>query len=136
MPLQRMEHYLVLTEDIERTKDFYCDGLGMTVGFRPRLSFPGYWVYLGDTPCIHIAERHSYEKFTDEMGIPFSSPSPSTGPIDHIAFNATGFDEMLTRLRRAGIAHDSNTIADIGLRQLFIKDPNGVTIELNFKNAA
>jgi catechol 2,3-dioxygenase-like lactoylglutathione lyase family enzyme len=136
MPLQRMEHYLVLTEDIEETKSFYCDGLGMEVGFRPEVGFPGYWLYLGDTPCIHIAERHSYKQYADDVGIPFSSASSGTGPIDHIAFNATGFDEMLRRLERLGIRPSTNTIDDIGLRQLFMKDPNGVTIELNFQDAA
>ncbi len=50
MPLTKMEHYLVLTKDIDATRDFYCRVLGMKDGFRPPLGFPGYWLYLGETP--------------------------------------------------------------------------------------
>ncbi len=39
MPLTKMEHYLVLTDDIDATRDFYCQALGMHVGFRPPLGF-------------------------------------------------------------------------------------------------
>lgn len=133
MPLERMEHYLVLTEDVDRTRDFYRDALGMTVGFRPELEFAGYWLYLGDTPCIHIADWDQYEVWTAHVGIPFSKKASGTGPVDHIAFNATGYDEMLERLQRLGIEPARNSLDDIGLRQLFLHDPNGVAIELNFR---
>ena len=133
MPLERMEHYLVLTEDVDRTRDFYRDALGMTVGFRPELEFAGYWLYLGDTPCIHIADWDEYEGWTARVGIPFSKKASGTGPVDHIAFNATGYDEMLERLRRLAIEPACNSLDDIGLRQLFLHDPNGVAIELNFR---
>jgi catechol 2,3-dioxygenase-like lactoylglutathione lyase family enzyme len=135
MPLQRMEHYLVLSDDIDKTRDFYRDALGMRQGFRPKLEFPGYWLYVGDTPCIHIAEWLTYATWTKEVGIPISTRSPGTGPVDHIAFNATGFDEMLARLRSHGVTASQNLLDDIGLRQLFLPDPNGVAIELNFKEA-
>jgi catechol 2,3-dioxygenase-like lactoylglutathione lyase family enzyme len=134
MPLQRMEHYLVLSDDIERTKDFYCDALGMTQGFRPRLEFPGYWLYIGDMPCIHIAEWQTYAVWTKQVGIPISTKAPGTGPVDHIAFNATGFNEMRGRLARRGVQVSENLLDDIGLRQLFLHDPNGVAIELNFRS--
>ena len=48
MPLDKIEHYLVLTDDIDATRDFYVEALGMRVGPRPPLGFPGYWVYVGD----------------------------------------------------------------------------------------
>ena len=46
MPLHRLDHVLVLTDDLEATKAFYCDVLGFEVGERPPLEFPGYWLYL------------------------------------------------------------------------------------------
>jgi catechol 2,3-dioxygenase-like lactoylglutathione lyase family enzyme len=135
MPLTRMEHYLVLSDDIEETKDFYCGALGMREGFRPDLEFPGYWLYLGDTPCIHVAEWQSYAAWTKEVGIPISARSSGTGPFDHIAFNASGFAEMRARLTARGLALSENLLDEIGLRQLFLYDPNGVAIELNFRDA-
>ncbi len=134
MPLLRMEHYLVLSDDIEKTKDFYCDALGMREGFRPKLDFPGYWLYLGDTPCIHIAEWQTYAAWTREVGIPISTKGNGTGPVDHIAFNASRFSEMRARLVGNGFKLSENLLDDIGLRQLFLYDPNGVAIELNFRD--
>jgi len=134
MPLLRLEHYLVLSDDIDRTRDFYRDVLGMREGFRPKLGFAGYWLYVGDVPSIHIAEWKSYEVWTKEVGIPISSRAASTGAVDHIAFNASGFDEMRARLQARGIEINENLLDEIGLRQIFIYDPNGVPIELNFRS--
>jgi catechol 2,3-dioxygenase-like lactoylglutathione lyase family enzyme len=133
MPLQKLEHYLVLSDDIEQTKEFYCGALGMTAGFRPELDYPGYWLYVGGVPCIHVAEWRSYAVWTKEVGIPVSTRARGTGPVDHIAFNATGYDEMRARLESRGIGMSTNHLDDIGLRQLFLYDPNGVAIEINFK---
>jgi catechol 2,3-dioxygenase-like lactoylglutathione lyase family enzyme len=134
MPLLRLEHYLVLSDDIDRTRDFYCDVLGLREGFRPKLGFAGYWLYVGDVPSIHIAEWKSYGVWTKEVGIPISSRAASTGAVDHIAFNATGFDEIRARLQDRGIEINENLLEEIGLKQLFIYDPNGVPIELNFRS--
>ncbi len=39
MPLHKLEHYLVMTNDIDATRDFYRDVIGLTVGFRAELGF-------------------------------------------------------------------------------------------------
>jgi catechol 2,3-dioxygenase-like lactoylglutathione lyase family enzyme len=128
-----MEHYLVLTEDIEATRDFYCRALGMHVGFRPPLEFPGYWLYVGDTPCIHIAEWQTYTAHSLRQGIPVSTRASGTGPFDHIAFNAEDFDEVLARLELHGVRPGRNDVPGANLRQLFLTDPNGVKIEINVR---
>ena len=133
MRLQRMEHFLVLTDDIDKTKDFYCNALGMQPGFRPELDFPGYWIYLGEIPVVHIAEHKPYITWTQEVGIPISTGPYGTGALDHIAFNASDFDATMEHLRNLGIESSYNILADIGLRQIFVKDPNGLAIELNFR---
>jgi catechol 2,3-dioxygenase-like lactoylglutathione lyase family enzyme len=135
MPLQRMEHFLVVSDDLEGTKNFYRDVLGMTVGFRPDLGFPGYWLYVDDIPCVHLAEWNTYAVYTAAQGIPISTRAPGTGSLDHIAFNAADFDGIVARIEQHGIQFSRSGIDEIGLRQLFLKDPNGVTIELNFRSA-
>lgn len=132
MPLTKLEHYLVISDDIEATRRFYCDALGMRVGFRPTLEFDGYWLYVGDVPCIHVAERESYKRYSEGIGIPVTDGNPGTGMIDHVAFNADDFDGMLERLRSHGIEPKQNRVDEIGLRQLFLDDPSGVKIEINF----
>lgn len=131
--LTKMEHYLVITDDIERTKEFYCQALGMRVGSRPPLEFPGYWLYVGDTPCIHIAEWKTYTAHSQRQGIPVSTRAPGTGAFDHIAFNADDFDGVLARLQRYGINPGVNVVTGAPLRQLFLTDPNGVKIEINVR---
>jgi catechol 2,3-dioxygenase-like lactoylglutathione lyase family enzyme len=133
MPLTKMEHYLVLTDDLDATRDFYVQALGMHVGPRPPLGFPGYWVYVGDTPCIHIAEWVSYTTHSLEQGIAVSSRANGTGPLDHIAFNAHDYDDVVARLEAHGVQAARNDVPGGVLRQLFLQDPNGVKIEINVR---
>lgn len=132
MALERMEHYLVLSDDIEATRSFYCDLLGFRQGFRPNMDFPGYWLYLGDTPCIHVADWEGYQHYARDAEMTVSARAPGTGPVDHIAFAGSGYEEMTRTLSARGTAYEENYIADIGLHQVFLHDPSGVKIELNF----
>jgi hypothetical protein len=54
--------------------------------------------------------------------------------VDHIAFNGTGFAEMRARLAQHGLTFSENSLDEIGMRQLFTRDPNGVPIEINFRS--
>ena len=131
MPITHLEHFLVLTDDIEATRDFYRDALGLTVGPRPPLPFAGYWLYAGGAPCVHIAERASYTASSAPAGIPVSAPTAGTGPFDHAAFIARDFDEISGRLARHGVKAHLNVVPGNGLRQLFVLDPNGLKVEIN-----
>ena len=126
MPLTRMEHVLVLTDDIDGTRDFYCQALGLEVGERPPLEFPGHWLYVDGVPCIHVADREAYAAHSKRVGVPASPEA-----IDHIAFNGSDYEEALARLERAGVEATPNTVPGARLRQLFLEDPNGLKIEIN-----
>jgi catechol 2,3-dioxygenase-like lactoylglutathione lyase family enzyme len=128
MPLEALEHALVLTDDLEATRAFYCDVLGFETGDRPDLPFPGYWLYLGGVPCLHIAERAAYETQLERMGL-----RRADGSVDHLAFAATGHGALAARLAAAGVPTVANDVPAAGMRQLFLEDPNGVRIELNVR---
>src|SRR5215468_1233593 len=119
MPLTKIEHYLVLTDDIDATRDFYVQALGMQQGFRPDLGFPGHWVYIGDTPVIHIAEWKTYTAHSQRKGVDVSTRAAGTGPVDHIAFGAQDYDEVLARLRQRGLQVRVNDNPGNIVRQLF-----------------
>jgi catechol 2,3-dioxygenase-like lactoylglutathione lyase family enzyme len=121
-----MEHLLVLTDDIDETRDFYNSALGLEVGERPPLEFPGYWLYAGDVPCLHVADRAAYTAHSKRVGIPASAEA-----VDHVAFSGGDYEEAVGRLERAGVEVATNTVPDVGLRQLFFEDPNGLKIEIN-----
>jgi catechol 2,3-dioxygenase-like lactoylglutathione lyase family enzyme len=125
MPLGRLDHLLVLTEDLEATKAFYCDALGLEVGDRPPLAFPGYWLYLDGAPCMHVADRKSYEAHAAGIGLRVDAT------VDHVAFAGADYDSLAARLEQAGVESVTNTVPGAGLRQLFLTDPNGVRVEIN-----
>ena len=127
MALRRLEHLLVLTDDLEETRRFYCDVLGLEVGERPPLAFPGYWLYLDGVPCVHVADRELYEVHAALIG-----QIAGDGPLDHAAFAAEGYEEVSARLAAAGVEATANEVPGAGLRQLFVTDPNGFRLELNF----
>jgi catechol 2,3-dioxygenase-like lactoylglutathione lyase family enzyme len=133
MPLTQLEHYLVLTDDLDGTRDFYRDALGLREGARPPLGFPGYWLYLGDVPCIHVAEWNTYRAHSTAVGISVSTPAPGTGPLDHIAFNAVDLAGVQARLSAHEIQYSINEVPNAGLTQLFLRDPNGVKVEINVR---
>jgi catechol 2,3-dioxygenase-like lactoylglutathione lyase family enzyme len=133
MPLQLLEHFLVMTDDVDATRDFYRDVLQFTEGFRPELEFLGYWLYLGNIPVIHIADWTTYTAHSNALGIPVTTRSPSTGVFDHVAFNGSDVEEMIRRLEARGIPYERNDVDGIGLVQLFLYDPNGLKLELNYR---
>jgi catechol 2,3-dioxygenase-like lactoylglutathione lyase family enzyme len=133
MPVTQLEHYLVVSPALEETKDFYCRILGLEVGMRPDLGFDGYWLYLGEVACLHLADRDSYTSYKARVGTPVPQPTVDTGAIDHIAFNALEFEATIEMLEQQGLTYRRNDIDEIGLKQIFVQDPNRVTLELNFR---
>jgi catechol 2,3-dioxygenase-like lactoylglutathione lyase family enzyme len=130
--LGHIEHFLVLSDDMDGTRDFYERVLGLSAGERPPLPFPGHWLYLGDVPAVHVADRAAYETHASQVGTGSSSSAGSTGAVDHIAFSATGYDELKARLAENGVNAVENEVPGV-MRQLFLEDPNGVRIELNVR---
>ena len=124
--MEGLDHFLVLTDDIDGTRDFWCGALDLRVGERPPLEFPGYWLYAGDVPCVHVAEKAAYDAHSERIGI-----AATSGPVEHVAFRGDDYETILARLQSGGIAATPNAFP--GVRQLFVEDPNGVKIEINVK---
>ena len=131
MPLLRLEHCLVLTDDLAATRDFYCRVLGLHVGPRPPLDFAGDWLYLGTVPCVHVAEWESYRVHSTTAGISVSQRASGTGPLDHVAFVADDPEAMRARLRSHGMKFTENVVPGANLTQFFMHDPNGIKVEVN-----
>ena len=54
MPLTHLEHFLIQTEDLDGTCNWYVDVLGMEEGPHPDFKMPVRWLYLGDEPVLHL----------------------------------------------------------------------------------
>ena len=136
MPLHHLQHFLIQTADLEGTKDWYVDVLGMRVGPHPDFKFPVYWLYLGDTDVLHLTAggdnvSNNRMKYLGQQ----SSATSGSGVVDHVAFRATGLLDMIAHLERKGITFRERRVDGQALYQLFLIDPNGVKVELNFEAA-
>lgn len=133
MAIECVEHCAIRTTQLEQTRRFYADLLGLEVGPRPQLPVPGYWLYAGDQPVIHLIEvGDSYSH--DAHGVELNSEQSAgyRSGLDHIAFRVKGLQDLRDRLDSAGTEYGENRIEEMGMHQLFVRDPNGVTAELNF----
>jgi len=61
-----------------------------------------------------------------------ASPRSGSGAVDHVAFHGVDFDGTRSRFSARGVAFHEAVIPRDGTRQLFVHDPDGVKIELNF----
>ena len=119
MPATGMNHFTVLTDDVPATVAFYCDFLGLTDGPRPPLGFDGAWLYAGGQPVLHIVGER-----------PKSELKP--GVIDHMAFSAAGLRKTVALLEERGVPYQCRQQKGSGIWQVFVHDPNGARVELDF----
>lgn len=124
MPAAQLEHFTLECADLETTRKFYCDLLGLTSGFRPQMDFPGHWLYCGGVPVVHLMKREAQDR-----------PKVTTGRLDHIAFKSEDPEATLALLRQHDVSYTENKLWDIGLLQVFVHDPDGLQVELNFHGA-
>jgi catechol 2,3-dioxygenase-like lactoylglutathione lyase family enzyme len=137
MPISHIEHFLVATDDIDATRDWYARVLGMKSGVHPDFGFPVHWMYLGDVDIVHIgpSAKQAGEIQKKFLGRTSQDAGAGTGALDHIAFRATGLKQMLQHLHSEGVKFTQRRANGQALFQLFLYDPNGVKIELNYAAA-
>lgn len=109
-------------EDLPVLRDFYAGTLGLREGYRPALRHPGYWLYAGEHAIVHLNALHQ------------TSPSASRdlAALDHVALKAHGLNSTREALRAANVAFSETPLKGTSLHQVFLHDPLGVKVELNF----
>ena len=134
-----LNHLSIRSLDLQACERFYCGLLGLAVGPRPPFPFPGLWLYAGDTAqwsnaVVHIigVDRDDPEGLKRYLGDRDEGSLHGSGAVDHVAFGATGLATMLARLQQRGVPWRERTVPLLGLHQVFVDDPNGVVIELNY----
>ncbi len=139
MPLDRIDHYAIRTADLEPTRDFFVDVVGLEDGPRPDFGFPGHWLYCNGVAVVHLIyfdrDSDGSERFDGIMGNRSAYSTDGTGSIDHVAFRASDLEGFRERLKSKNIPMRERDVPDIDVHQVFLEDPNGVTIELNFSGA-
>lgn len=130
MQVFRIHHMNIKAPDhlMEEVRDFYVNVLGLYEGDRPKGVMPGYWLYAGETPMVHLAAC--------SPGDPrLKGDHFDTGYFDHIAFACRGFDAMCENLTRLNIPFEYQTVPNWApITQVYIRDPAGTSLELTFHN--
>jgi len=128
MSISKLAHYSIRATDLEASRKFYTEVMGFRVGYRPNFPFPGVWLYQSEDEreygVVHIIG-------TGQENADGREPA-GTGDLDHIAFLATDWPAMRAQLLSMQIRYDERTVPTLGLHQVFVQDPAGVTIELNY----
>ena len=129
MPVEMLEHYTIRCENLERTRDFYRDVRGLTVGDRPNFPFKGYWLYLGGVPIVHLVDA---KEAADRDGPHHGS---DTAAFDHIAYRGLDVEARRATLRAHNLKFREAGVPGGRLQQIFVHDPDGILGELIFRNS-
>ena len=118
--LDSLDHITIITKDLDETKIFYINVLGMKIdNNRPPFDFDGAWLALNERPVVHIIVNEEHSN---------SSRKPT---LDHVAFRASNIESIKKRLDRYDISYKEKITPDNQVHQIFIVDPNGIKIELS-----
>jgi catechol 2,3-dioxygenase-like lactoylglutathione lyase family enzyme len=125
MSIGMLDHFNIRTRKLDDTVRFYQDVLGLTKGARPNFAFPGAWMYSEGKPVVHLVDISK----TDEP------QKPDSGVVHHVAFASRDFAGMKRRLQSKAMPFEARQVPGGDLWQIFVNDPNGVLIELNYEAA-
>ncbi len=121
MPIQRMDHFTIVTKDAKATAKFYNEMLGFTEGERPNFGFPGVWMWNEGKPILHVIQKAEIPE--------------GPGVLDHMAFWGTDLGGYIGKLKAKGIKYDLRRLPEggygAGIWQLFFHDPNGARVEID-----
>jgi lactoylglutathione lyase len=114
----KLNHVLVLTNNLKAMESFWTKVIGLEVGERPPFPFNGLWLYSDGTPFVHIAEQ---------KGASFGH-----GSIAHLAFEGGNYEDLMIRLKQSQLPYTEKDVPLSNDRQVFITGPDGVTVEMMF----
>jgi catechol 2,3-dioxygenase-like lactoylglutathione lyase family enzyme len=116
-----VSHISLTVTDLAAARKFYGDTLGLREIERPNFKFPGAWYALQDDLSLHITVKDDW-------------PLRPAGAFDtrdpHFALAVADADVTYERVHASGIAVHDFKDTPTGLRQLFVRDPQGNMIEL------
>jgi catechol 2,3-dioxygenase-like lactoylglutathione lyase family enzyme len=116
MELRKLLHAGLLISDLERSRQFYNGILGLKEKPRPAFDFPGAWYDLGECELHLIVTRDA---------LPPAESRPSRDY--HVSFLIDDYEATKQALQSARVSFREGSS---GLRQIFVRDPDGNLIEL------
>ena len=129
--IANIHHVSLNVRDLEHSRTFYREILGLQEIQRPNFSFPGAWFAVGASQHLHLIV-HEGATFRGEKGIDTRD--------NHFAVRVHSYRGALEFLRGKGYREDSademtrmqlQPHATAGFPQIYILDPDRHVIEIN-----
>jgi catechol 2,3-dioxygenase-like lactoylglutathione lyase family enzyme len=130
--VEALDHVNIITADVAGTARFYAElfGLEPRDGPAPLTHENARWMYDdAGRAIVHINSLDCPRAYDRQVR------AGPTGALHHVALRCSGYEELRVRLRQRGVGHQLNDVTAVGLRQIFVLDPNQVLLELNFFGA-
>jgi len=127
--VEALDHVNIITSDVEGSARFYVELLGLEPrdGPPPLTHENARWMYdAAGRAILHINSLDCPRHYDREIR------QGPTGALHHVALRCSNYEDLLARLESRGLEHRLNEVTAVALRQIFVLDPNGVLLELNF----
>lgn len=123
--VKALDHVTIVVKDLERSRAFYVEGLGMEMVPRPGFAFDGRWFQAGETQ-IHLILEHEQSGPAGR-----DSAMSQSSRAHHFAFQVEDAAAAEKRMEELGYEFVSRTKArPDGAAQVFVSDPDGHIVEL------
>ena len=146
--ISRLDHVNIVTKNIGETIRFYTEVLGMKNAPLPGGMVSKRNAFIcddNDNAVLHIQgvdpedPQPTFDSIRQRLGNLRTSIGlddlDGSASIEHVAFACQDYDAVRDRLGRHGLEMRFNDVPQMNLRQIFVNDPNGITLELNFRTA-
>ena len=135
MEIDGLHHVALPCADLERSRRFYVEVLGLTEIQRPALPLAGAWFQVGTRQELHLVVGDAQATFRKTKGM-------DSNDI-HFAIRVTSYTQALEVLRANGYREDASPDDPMGIRasmrvgypQIYILDPDRNIIEINAASA-
>jgi catechol 2,3-dioxygenase-like lactoylglutathione lyase family enzyme len=117
--IRALAHVCIFSRDLERTRKFYCEALGLAIKFRflRKGELFGFYLKISDSQFLEVFRRDE-----TSQGVP---------QIGHICLETDDLDAVRKRLTASGIETTEPKLGSDRSWQMWLSDPDGTAIEFH-----
>lgn len=130
MSVSRLDHVNIRTARLAESIAFYGEVLGLEMVPPPMTTDMTRGAYACDDDGYPVVHLVGTDRLVEGGGA--VRGAAQAGMIDHFALRCAGPETYVARLEASGLAFEQSDVPQIGMHLIFVRDPNGVLVELGF----